>query len=327
MLINSETWPQHRPWFRAAVGLILACLAAYALEVWLTDRWPTGSGVVGIIIGVIGAGIIIFEMLLWVRKRLRTRRRLGPAKRWMAAHLWLGWAVLPLAFVHSGWQFGGSFTTLLMILLIIVVASGTLGLILQQVIPSKLLADVPAETIYSQIDRIIRFQREDAARLIEKACQIEPILNDARIEDEEERQHARMRQEFQVVGAMRSVGKVQGRVVRTESIRSIPVASEEIVPFFHDVVEPFLREGSIRDQTLASSSRARAAFQDLRTRMKPDGHALVDDIEEICDQRRQLQTQGKLHAILHVWMWIHLPISIVLMVFLLAHIWLAIRYW
>ena len=113
----------------------------------------TGSSLAGLVVGSIAAGIILFELLLWPRKRLR-KYKLGRTKFWVAYHLWLGLACGPLAFIHSGFRFGGTFTTLLMALLVLVLSSGVFGWVMQVFIPRWMLGNLPQETIPSQIDDV-----------------------------------------------------------------------------------------------------------------------------------------------------------------------------
>ena len=61
-------------------------------------------------------------MLLWPRKKLR-RYRLGRTRAWMYWHVWLGLVSLSLAIGHAGFQFGGTWTTAVLVLFLIVIAS------------------------------------------------------------------------------------------------------------------------------------------------------------------------------------------------------------
>src|SRR5437879_5500895 len=115
--------------------------------------WPGGSSIPGFTFGIVGGLICIFELLLWWRKKVRTWR-IGRTQVWLRAHIWLGLLSVPLLVYHSGFRLGGTLSTVLMVLLFVVVASGIWGLVLQQVIPRRMLDEIPAETIYGQIDRL-----------------------------------------------------------------------------------------------------------------------------------------------------------------------------
>jgi hypothetical protein len=49
-------------------------------------------------------------------------------------------------------------------------------------------------------------------------------------------------------------------------------------------------------------------------------------LEAYCDERRQLGEQERLHRWLHVWLLVHVPLSVVLLVFGLAHAVLSLYY-
>jgi hypothetical protein len=107
----------HQRWFLGfliASGLAIGC---YVLEARTSDRWPGGGSRIGLILGIATGLIIFFECAIVLRKTswFRARRWIGSGKFWMKAHIWLGLLTVPLAFLHSGFRWGGPFTTLLMV--------------------------------------------------------------------------------------------------------------------------------------------------------------------------------------------------------------------
>src|SRR5262249_56904224 len=102
-------------------------------------RRPSGSSLALFLFGIAGGSICLFEFLLWPRKRWRVLR-LGPTKVWMRAHIWLGLLAVPLLILHSGFYFRNLEATLLFALFVVVILSGVWGLIMQQIIPLRLLA-------------------------------------------------------------------------------------------------------------------------------------------------------------------------------------------
>src|SRR5262249_54551883 len=123
----------------------------------------------GFACGVAGGAIILFEFALWGRKKVRSWR-VGRLPVWMAGHIWLGLLSVPLLILHSGFRLGGLLSATLMILFLLVILSGVYGLLLQQFLPRRMLQDVPAETIYSQIDRVVAQLEHDAERLVDLTC-------------------------------------------------------------------------------------------------------------------------------------------------------------
>src|SRR5258705_5198563 len=158
-----------RGWALASLAIFVTSLVLYVLHAWSDPRDPRGGSAMGLLFGVIGFAFMIFAAALGARKRVPTWR-IGHAKSWMRAHLWLGLLALPLILFHGGFHFGGTFTRVLMWLLIITVTSGVYGALLQNSIPKKMTADIPLETIYDEISHVRGLLREEADRTVESLC-------------------------------------------------------------------------------------------------------------------------------------------------------------
>lgn len=164
---------------RTIVLLTLLALAPallwYALAHLGVIDWPKASDPFGVFLGIVGAIVIVFELLLAPRKWLRGWR-LGAARVWMRWHIWLGLAVLPMIILHSGFRWGGNLSTITMVLFLLVIFSGIYGLILQQWLPQKLFDVVPSETIASQVQHAIAKPLEEAKRIVIEVNA--PVLDD-----------------------------------------------------------------------------------------------------------------------------------------------------
>src|SRR5205807_3528618 len=90
-------------------------------------------------------------------------------------------------------------------------------------------------------------------------------------------------------------------------------------------IEPFLASGAA-NSSLGSRQRNQWYFDDLRLRVAPELRTLVDQLEELCERRRQLNLQRRIHFWLHNWLWLHLPLSVALLVLLVGHIFMALRF-
>ena len=55
-------------------------------------------------------------------------------------------------------------------------------------------------------------------------------------------------------------------------------------------------------------------------------HSALADLENICEEQRQLRRQQRMHAVLHGWLLTHIPLSFALMVLAIVHIVTALRY-
>ena len=321
MLFDRPNWPPHRPWLIMFLLATSGSLAWFWLASLETGDWPGGRSLPGFTFGVVGGAIILFEFALWFRKKVRVWR-IGRAQIWLRAHIWLGLLCLPLLILHSGLRWGGTLSTVLMVLLVIVIVSGIWGLVLQNLLPKRMLEEIPAETIYSQMDYLSGQLLAEAERLVSATCGSENdnlagvagvalAPNDAG---------------FMVVGKVRAAGSVQGKVLDTR-IPAAPIPqTEPLVGFFRDQVAPFLRHGSAGNKVLANAGRAAVLFQNIKTQLPPAAHDVVNMLEDFCLQCRQWDIQARWHFWLHNWLWVHFPLSVALVVLMIVHIYVSLKY-
>ena len=67
-------------------------------------------------------------------------------------------------------------------------------------------------------------------------------------------------------------------------------------------------------------------FEELRRRLPPALHDTVKDLEDICEEERQLNRQARLHYWLHGWLLLHVPLSFALLLLGAVHAVMALRY-
>jgi hypothetical protein len=329
LIFDPEYRRYHGFWCLGMVFATAAALVWYGIHGYGTGswNWPSGASPPGFAFGVLGGGIILFEMLLWPRKAWWRGWRLGRTKWWMTAHIWLGLLAVPLLLLHGACHFDLTRSTLaavLLWLLVIVAGSGSLGLVIQNVVPRLMLENVPAETIYSQIGHILGQHREEAERLVAVTCGRAPFrLAGAGGVPEENSEEL---SSYVSLGTVRQVGRVQGKVVQA-GIEAVWVPeSDALLKFYQDQVEPYLRANSGTKLSLGSPQQAAALFRNLKTRLRAEAHPVVDRLAGLCDQRRQFDLQARLHTWLHAWLGVHVALSVALVLLMFVHIVLALKY-
>ena len=323
MLIDRRNIARHRPW----IAFLLVATAAMSVWYFASSRgvpvWPGGGSPPGFTFGIAGGLLILFEFALWGRKKVRSWR-IGRVQDWMVAHIWLGLLTVPLLIYHSGFRWGGSLSTVLMVLFLVVIASGVWGLWLQQILPTRMLNQVPAETIHSQIERMVRFMVDDASRLVSATCGALP----GEETDEEEQQEIASGAPVShiTVGAVQTLGNVQGKVLVTRVPKAAVPDSEPLRELFRSSIAPYLLQGKKSRSPLALPNKAESIFREIRNKLNPGTHEAIGILENLCDQRRQLDRQDRMHRLLHNWLSVHLPLSVALVILMFVHIWVALKY-
>lgn len=280
----------HTGWLIASSVLLGATALLYALGRPAASAEPMGGTPLGLGFGIVGFAFMIFAGLLGARKKVPVWR-LGRAQTWMRGHLWLGLLSLPLVLFHAGFRAGGPLSAALLWLLVIVVASGVFGAALQHYMPATMTREVPLETIYDEIEHVRAQLRAEAAEEIARAQTI------AVPEDPDEE------------GAAATSAK--------------PAAP--LVAFYDREIKPYW-EHAAGGGALADRAQTERAFSAVRLLLPQQLHDAADNLENICEEERQLTRQARLHRWLHGWLLVHVPLSIALILLAAVHAVVALRY-
>ena len=86
------------------------------------------------------------------------------------------------------------------------------------------------------------------------------------------------------------------------------------------------QSGKQSGSELASAARSKVLFEELRLKLDQRAHKAVNGLEQLADERRLIDHQAKLHFWLHNWLWVHLPLSVALIVLMFVHIFMTLKY-
>jgi len=319
-----------RGWALASVAILGISVVVYVVYSSASPQDARGGSTLGLAFGVMGFAFMIFAALLGARKRVPTWR-VGRAQAWMRGHVWLGFLALPFILFHGGFHFGGTLTRVLMWLLIITVLSGVFGAALQHYIPRVMTSDVPLETIYDEIGRVRTLLREEADRAMETVCGNLGLAKSSGEEGLRAGGFTALRGLAASAVPLRTSAAVSagasGAVAAAPEI--ILLSEEESAPlrrFYLNEMRPFLERPKLRGQRLNEMAKASSAFAGLRTLLPAAAHASLGDLEDICDEARQLTRQERLHHWLHGWLLLHIPLSLALILLGAVHAVMALRY-
>lgn len=308
------------PWIAGALGI----------------RWQSGTDSLPLWFGVIGGVLILFECALWARKRiLRISRWFGggqrvpkpgspkrrrhwtvpvarlfrSAKSWMWLHLVVGFALIPMVLIHTGFHFwSGPLATWTLWLFFAVSVSGILGLIVQQFLPRRLLDEVTGETVESEIEKVAGRQLLEVEALVRYLTGI-----------------TTEKPEWETVPSGVEVVPLQaGSAV---SVRLQKLYNEEILPFYLPKKYPPKTRTSRRQMALASRQNCRVLFEHLLREVPESAQEAIRAIERYCHERREMDRQWRLNFVLHKWLIVHSYASGALLILVFWHGATAWKWW
>ena len=300
----------HRVWFIGSLAALLLAAAAYVFYSRGAPQGPNGGTTAGLMYGSTAFAFMIFAGLLGARKKVPIWR-IGRAQSWMRAHLWLGFLSFPLILFHSGFRFGVGLTKGLMWIFVVVFVSGIVGTILQHFMPRLTTQRIPLETIYEQIGRVRSQLVAEAQTIVLEASSV--LAGSV--------SHASKQQR----AASASAGTMGGLTVAS-GLQMDEGASVQLQEFFSREMKPYLEQGGARGITMADRGRSQAMFQQLRLLLPPHLLPSVEDLENICEEKRELDQQARYHRILHGWLLVHIPLSYALLLLGAVHAVMALRY-
>jgi hypothetical protein len=154
-------------WLKIAVVVCLVAVVGY-VAADIKPR-PNGGSWYGYTLGTIGALLIVWLSLLGVRKRAMTPDAWS-LKAWTSAHVYLGLALIVIATLHTGFQFGWNVHTLAYVLMLLVIFSGVFGISAYATLPQALSNNRGELTQQQMLDglRAVDRQLHDAAQPLDR---------------------------------------------------------------------------------------------------------------------------------------------------------------
>jgi hypothetical protein len=137
-----------------------------------------GGSPLGYILGTLAAALIIWLLLLGVRKR-RYRSALGTLQGWTSAHIYLGTSLLIIASLHCAFEFGWNVHTAAYVLMVAVIFSGVLGIAAYLRYPRMMTDNMGEETLESLALTITDIDRECRSLALNLPDEVNRIVGQA----------------------------------------------------------------------------------------------------------------------------------------------------
>ncbi len=167
--ISHEGFLAHKRYryLKLAVVVTLVAIVVYAIADVRVR--PNGGTWYGYILGTVSALLILWLMMLGIRKRAMTPGNWS-LKGWTSAHVYLGSSLLVLATLHTGFQFGLNVHTLAYVIMVIVILSGFIGVYYYTAVPRKMSDNRAHRSQKDMLDAIRALDHElnEAARPLDQ---------------------------------------------------------------------------------------------------------------------------------------------------------------
>lgn len=277
-----------------ALAMVAASIAAY----WYHDPQepPNGGTALGYTLGAIAAGLIVLLAWFGVRKR-RYASTLGTVQGWLSAHVYFGVALLIVALLHTGFQFGVNVHTLAFALMTAVIASGVYGVVVYMKYPTRLSENrdgASRSDLFAQVEEIDRRSRRVAAGL----------------------------------GA-EFVEFVDSGILRTELGSTLWQRLRR-----HDRSRILIRDAGgstdLKPNTGQEAALDWLADQQSRTRDSETAAAIGELSALIRNKRKLLKTLADdlcMQAAIELWLYVHVPLTAALIAALAVHVVTVFIYW
>lgn len=291
----------NKRWLWVALVLALGCLLAYG---WHdpVGAPPNGGTWLGYTLGTVSALLILWLLWFGVRKR-RYGSGQGSVRGWLSAHVYLGTSLLLLALLHSGFQFGWNVHTLALVLMLVVIFSGFFGVY-----------------AYLRYPTLMTRNRENASReaMLEEIGELDQnalALADA----VDPKIHAIV---LRSIGKTRLGGGVWAQLnARDDSDAALAglraaIADREKssqAPTTGEMPTMFAMVDFLASRSTDRQSETLRKLIDLLTRKKSLASRVARDIQ--------------LQALMEIWLYVHVPLSIGLLAALTAHVVSVFFYW
>lgn len=258
---------------------------------------PSGGTWQGYTLGGIGAALIVWLSWLGIRKR-RYRRVSGRLEGWASAHVYLGLTLPVVVTLHCAFQFGVNIHTLAYVLLAGVIASGAYGLYAYLRFPNTLVANRGNQSTgerLAEIEKLDKAALEAAGRCDED---IHALVNSA-IE------RTSLGQTF----TDQLLARDRSQVVYADDSKKRPALTANLNQAI--VIDVLTRK--IPDATKAGEV----------ARLRQLLYAFGRRAEILQRLRREVAISLRLK----LWLRVHIPLAIALLVALIAHVASVFFYW
>ena len=175
MYVNILNYARRR-YFWWSVILLIACSGLYLSQA--ESLPPNGGSWQGYVLGSIGLFLIIWLSCLGIRKRSYASKSAN-LQAWVSAHIYLGISLIGVATLHCAFQFGLNVHTLAYMLMCAVIVSGLIGLYAYLRYPRLLVENRANQSFEQRLDSLAKIDKEGLALAANCDTEIQHMISSA----------------------------------------------------------------------------------------------------------------------------------------------------
>lgn len=257
---------------------------------------PNGGTWQGYTIGTISALLIVWLCFLGVRKR-RYSSNVGTVAGWTSAHVYLGTALLVVATLHSAAQLGWNVHSLAYVLMCIVIGSGLIGIFSYQSMPRKTMQNRGGRTREELFTELHELDEKGATCAQRCSTGIAINVNSA----------------------------IKGTIIGGGVLAQLGAGDRSTMEISTDGGKR-KTVGNHDQKRIMSIIADQVPYPQRQTEVEP-----LRELLSIMGRRqtliRRLNRDIQLQARMRIWLYLHIPLSIALLIALIVHIISTFLYW
>ena len=261
---------------------------------------PNGGSWLGYTLGTIGALLILWLLWFGVRKR-RYSGASGSVRGWLSAHVYLGTTLILIAFLHAGFQVGWNIHTLALVLMLLVIFSGFFGVYAYLRYPAMMTRNRADSTRDAMLAEI----RELDGQTLQIADKVDKSIHDAILSSI---QHSQLG------------GSVWAQLTaRDDSAMALAKLKEAVLKNDGDAKQSKSGQTMVMMVDFLANQANDTQSENLRR--------LIDLVSRKRALASRVARDIQLQALMEIWLYIHIPLSLGLLGALTAHVLSVFFYW
>ncbi len=277
------------------VAVILCTLSFVVYLSHGRDQLANGGTWQGYTLGTLGAAIIVWLSILGIRKRSYNSRA-GTVMGWTSAHIYLGLSLIFIATLHTGFEFSWNLHLLAYLFMLLVILSGVVGTAFYILLPRQSFLNRDSMSA-KNLQKNISAQHEKILALLPMCLPAEQLVISSALENTQPL-YKNIKALFNRDNSFYEIIE-DGKIVRVANKQQMAIRQWLAI------------------QLTRSRSGEHAALM----------NSLLEQFSEYSTLMKKLRVERRTQVLLKIWLAVHIPCTLALLLALTAHILTTFMYW